>query len=82
MKANALFKMSLILGVFVGLLVGTVLYMFGGYYLSYVLFSILFLASVPFLKKVIPDERGDTEVQTSFDDQQEDTNRIRNRLLF
>ena len=39
-----------------GLLLGTVLYIIGGYFLPFLVYSVIMLLCVPFVAKIIPDK--------------------------
>ena len=43
-------------GLLLGLLIGTVLYIIGGYFLPFLLYSIIMLLCIPFVAKFIPSK--------------------------
>jgi MFS family permease len=59
MKINSYFKSTLGVGLVIGLLFGTLLFMFGGYITPFVVFGIFFLIYIPLVKDYFPDSIGD-----------------------
>ena len=47
MSINSYFKSTLGIGIVFGLLIGTLLYMIGGYFLPFIVFGIFFLCFIP-----------------------------------
>ena len=54
MMINSLFKGTIGGGLLIGLCIGTVLYIIGGYFLPFVVYSAVMLLCVPFVAKYIP----------------------------
>lgn len=54
MMVNSLFKGTIGGGLLLGLCIGTVLYIIGGYFLPFVVYSAVMLLCVPFVAKYIP----------------------------
>lgn len=63
MKVNSMFKGTIGVGLLIGLLVGTLLYIAGGYFLPFLVYSGVMLLAVPFTAKLIPsrplEDKGD-----------------------
>eukprot|EP00345_Euplotes_harpa_P000049 CAMPEP_0168317924 /NCGR_PEP_ID=MMETSP0213-20121227/171_1 /TAXON_ID=151035 /ORGANISM="Euplotes harpa, Strain FSP1.4" /LENGTH=245 /DNA_ID=CAMNT_0008318889 /DNA_START=14 /DNA_END=751 /DNA_ORIENTATION=+ len=61
MKINSIFKGTIGIGLLLGLLIGTILYIIGGYFLPFVVFSTFMLAVTPFVAKIIPSKASHEE---------------------
>lgn len=59
MKINSYFKSTLGIGLVIGLLLGTLLYMIGGYVTPFIVFGSFFLVYIPLIKDYFPDEIDD-----------------------
>jgi MFS family permease len=65
MKANSIFKGTIGGGLLLGLLIGTVLYIIGGYFLPFLVYSIVMLCVVPFGARLIPSKPAVSESMTN-----------------
>lgn len=59
MQINSYFKSTLGIGMFIGLILGTLLFMIGGYTLPYITFGIFFLCFIPCVSGYFPDKISD-----------------------
>lgn len=52
-------------GLLLGLLIGTILYIIGGYFLPFVVYSSVMLMSIPFVARIIPSKPIEDEEEIS-----------------
>eukprot|EP00344_Euplotes_crassus_P005699 CAMPEP_0196995348 /NCGR_PEP_ID=MMETSP1380-20130617/1481_1 /TAXON_ID=5936 /ORGANISM="Euplotes crassus, Strain CT5" /LENGTH=246 /DNA_ID=CAMNT_0042411001 /DNA_START=9 /DNA_END=746 /DNA_ORIENTATION=+ len=64
MKINSVFKGTIGGGLLIGLLVGTVLYIIGGYFLPFLVYSVIMLLCIPFVARIIPAKPMEQESNT------------------
>ena len=59
MHINSYFKLTIGIGLLIGYIVGTLLYMLGGYPLPFILFSIMFICFIPIVAEHFPKSMKD-----------------------
>lgn len=72
MKVNSIFKGTIGVGLLLGLLFGTLLYVMGGYFLPFLVYSTIMLLAVPFTAQLIPSKPLKNKEETGLSDKHSD----------
>lgn len=59
LQINSYFKSTLSVGLVIGLILGTMLFMIGGYTLPFIVFGLFFLLYIPLVMEYFPNKIAD-----------------------